>query len=321
MVYKNLYIIGNGFDIHHGIKCGFGDFKEWLKKNDIVFLKNLTQVYENAWENNWWKDFENNLAQLNISYYTYVIGNLCDPEYLNVGSLEEKTEYAYHKVKEEFSVINNSLRADFQKWLDEAYRMCNKEKKLQLLGENSIFLSFNYTKTLEDIYGIDSRQICHIHGVIDKKDSMIVGHGLGFTELNDIHERQKPRVLGDVRNPRFNLLSKLQLAVPRHIELATQKSKESILSLRKDVEGCIEKNNRFFEDILDVQRIFVYGFSFSPIDTPYLEKIIRRTSPETHWIISWFSYEDKRRIMDFVTKYNIQNITIIKGVKYLDIKI
>lgn len=128
MIYKNLYIIGNGFDLHHDIQCRFGDFMVWLKKNDICLFLNLTKVYENAWEYDWWKDFENSLAQLNVSYYANFRGNLFDPEYLNEGSIDEKTEYASHKVREEFSAIKDSLSVDLQKWLDEAYRTCNKKK-------------------------------------------------------------------------------------------------------------------------------------------------------------------------------------------------
>ena len=103
--------------------------------------------------------------------------------------------------------------------------------------------------------------------------------------------------------------------------MAALSSLELIVSLKKDVEGCIEKNQQFFNEILDVERIYVYGFSFSSIDMPYLEKIIRRTKPETHWVISWYLQDDKRRIMDFVIRYDIQNITMINGIKYLDIQV
>ena len=80
---------------------------------------------------------------------------------------------------------------------------------------------------------------------------------------------------------------RLQIVTPTHIELAASSSLESLVTLKKDVEGCIKKNQQFFNEILDVERIYVYGFSFSSIDMPYLEKIIRRTKPETHWVISW----------------------------------
>ena len=147
---------------------------------------------------------------------------------------------------------------------------------------------------------------------------MIVGHGLGIEALNDMLESLVPRI-GEVWSKKLNRMTRYKFVTPAHKELATLRSLESLMSLKKDVEGCIEKNKRFFDEILDVQRIYVYGFSFSPIDMPYLEKIIRRTKPETHWVISWYSQDDKRRIMDFVIRYDIQNITLINGIKHFDI--
>lgn len=98
------------------------------KGNDAGLFFKLTQVYNNAWEYNWWIDFENNLAQLNINYYANKKGNLYDPEYIKDGSIEEKTEYASQKVIEEFDKSKESLRQDLQKWLSEAY-----EKRENLL--------------------------------------------------------------------------------------------------------------------------------------------------------------------------------------------
>ena len=48
MKYKNLYIIGNGFDQHHNINCSYNNFMEWTKKNDNVFFLKLTHVYDDA---------------------------------------------------------------------------------------------------------------------------------------------------------------------------------------------------------------------------------------------------------------------------------
>jgi hypothetical protein len=317
MIYKNLYIIGNGFDQHHDIPCSYLNFMEWIKKNDNSLFSILNQVYDDC-DEKWWGDFENSLVKLNINSYANIRGDEYDPQNIKEGSIEEKTKYASQKVIEDFDKIKDSLKRDFQKWLLEAYEKCNIDKKIQLSGKDNIFLTFNYTKVLEDIYKIDAKQVYHIHGVIDDKDSMIVGHGLGMAELNDILESQEPRV-GEVWNKKLDLMTRLQIITPKHKELATLRSLDSILSLKKDVERCIEKNKRFFYEILDVQRIYVYGFSFSPIDMPYLEKIIRRTKPKTHWVISWYSQEDRRRLMDFVIKYDILNITMTNGIKHLDI--
>ena len=39
---------------------------------------------------NWWRDFENSLTQLNISYYANMKGNLYNLEYIKEGSIEKK---------------------------------------------------------------------------------------------------------------------------------------------------------------------------------------------------------------------------------------
>lgn len=31
---KHLYIIGNGFDLHHGINSSYKDFQEWMYENN-----------------------------------------------------------------------------------------------------------------------------------------------------------------------------------------------------------------------------------------------------------------------------------------------
>lgn len=318
MIYENLYIIGNGFDQHHGIESGFSCFMKWVEDHDDSLFTRLALVYDGSHKSEWWSDFEHNLAQLNVSVYADRKGNLYDPEYINEGSIDEKTEYASKKVIEEFSEIKDSLKHDLQRWLTEACEKFRRDKMIQLLRKQSVFLSFNYTKTLEDYYNIDSKQICHIHGSIDDGDSMLFGHGLGFAELNEIYDNLKPKVIGEVRNKKINLLTNLQIVTPKHTDLAILSSFKSVHSLKKDVDGCIRKNRQFFDEIADVQRIIVYGFSFSSIDLPYLEKIIRCTNPTTHWVVSWYSQGDKERILDFIDKYNIQNITMINEIKPVD---
>ena len=43
---KSLYIIGNGFDIHHGIKSRYSDYREWLKEYDFDLYDKLCRLYD-----------------------------------------------------------------------------------------------------------------------------------------------------------------------------------------------------------------------------------------------------------------------------------
>jgi hypothetical protein len=42
---NKLYIIGNGFDIYHGIKSSYSDFKEFIKINDIKLFRILEEFF------------------------------------------------------------------------------------------------------------------------------------------------------------------------------------------------------------------------------------------------------------------------------------
>ena len=63
MGYKKLYIIGNGFDIHHKINSAYSDFKNWLEINHKKY--NALYLIENYFyiDSEFWHDFENNLSK------------------------------------------------------------------------------------------------------------------------------------------------------------------------------------------------------------------------------------------------------------------
>ncbi|MCB8999333.1 MAG: hypothetical protein H6540_04595 [Bacteroidales bacterium] len=50
-----LYIIGNGFDIHHGIKSKYSDFKDYVEKNDKVLFDSLEKYFN---QDELWSDLK-----------------------------------------------------------------------------------------------------------------------------------------------------------------------------------------------------------------------------------------------------------------------
>lgn len=59
MSYRKLYIIGNGFDLHYGIKISSRDYFHFLNKNDESFYVPLETVSTG----DLWRDFEDALTQ------------------------------------------------------------------------------------------------------------------------------------------------------------------------------------------------------------------------------------------------------------------
>ena len=42
---KNLYIIGNGFDCHHGINSSYSAYRQWLEENEPELYERLREFY------------------------------------------------------------------------------------------------------------------------------------------------------------------------------------------------------------------------------------------------------------------------------------
>lgn len=65
MSYSDLYIIGNGFDLAHGMPTKYDDFKRWLVENDrIDVIQELQHAFPSTKGGNYllWSDFETALG-------------------------------------------------------------------------------------------------------------------------------------------------------------------------------------------------------------------------------------------------------------------
>ena len=40
---RHLYIIGNGFDLHHGINSSYRNFRDWLYENEPTVIQDIEE--------------------------------------------------------------------------------------------------------------------------------------------------------------------------------------------------------------------------------------------------------------------------------------
>ncbi|MCL2417175.1 MAG: bacteriophage abortive infection AbiH family protein [Bacteroidales bacterium] len=135
------------------------------------------------------------------------------------------------------------------------------------------FFSFNYTQTLELIYGIPENNICYIHGVSRgaknlnslNSDDLIFGHGRETFDSN----------VENVVSTAYNIT-------------------------KKPVNQCIANNKLFFDKLEGVNNIYSYGFSFGDVDMPYVSKICN-------------SIGDTSNVMWYLNDFDIKEHEIFKG--------
>lgn len=148
-------------------------------------------------------------------------------------------------------------------------------KYIKIEKENSIFLNFNYTMTLELLYKIPKEQILHIHGDAYKSEKLVFGHNT--YKGGDYYPYDGEKVADVLEH------------------------------YHKNPYEHIFKHDDFFAKIKDVEMVHVLGLSLSPVDIEYLEWICREVPYNAKWEISWYTEEDKKRIYLFVLKNKIRN--------------
>ena len=284
---KSLYVIGNGFDIHHGIPSSYSNFRTWVSRENPNAFWHFVEVFGAA-EDDWWNSFESSLGDVSELWHyvddASIICDVCDrkkhPNDLNLAADE---------VEKDVCGVAKKFKKEFQRWAVSL--PAGDSKKCIPLDENSVFLTFNYTLTLENLYGICYESILHIHGSVDDSESIIFGHGCSRKDIraclysHTCYEKGYEQIESD--EPVDDLL----------FEYAQDMAAYQVYyEFGKNVRKMIEKEHVFFESLKDVEKLRIYGFSFAEIDLPYLQEIFNYVNPATLQVeVSWFTNRDKYR--------------------------
>ena len=155
------------------------------------------------------------------------------------------------------------------------------------IKDDSVFLSFNYTNTLERVYGIPKTNIAYIHGDCSTEDNLICGH-------NDKSLLNKKPI------EESNLSYQYQEA-----EEIKQKYFETTW---KNPRVNIQKHRIFFNQLLTIENIVVIGHSFeNNIDDIYFAYVKGIVNPNCKWEISYHSVKDKENNDCFTKRLGIKD--------------
>lgn len=179
-----LIIIGNGFDIWHGLNTSYGEFQKYylLHRDEIMRrlgIKKRVFQYEDE-------------KEIAITDVELIYGNPFEPEELDDGfwttfeaSLDkldaERLNFFFGKDRKGLRKMNKSilnasriLREAFSSWI-ATITIDDKESGYQF-GDNCLFVNFNYTDTLIKRFKVKEENEYHIHGEAVDKKSIVFGH-------------------------------------------------------------------------------------------------------------------------------------------------
>lgn len=273
---KTLYIIGNGFDLHHGIKCRYADFKKYCEGQDEEMAKHLEMFHENP--EKLWSDFEAEMGNIDADKLLEW-ARLLDSEW-NTGW---KGHYRFVDEVSEGVDYLRTLTLSFRDWV-LSLKLEDVKPMLKLEKQDSLFLNFNYTKTLEEIYHIRRNQIWYIHGVAEGDfANLVVGHNLSerevwkkFSSNNELEDEARKEIM------------------------------ELVTGWRKPTEQIIARNENFFQSLDGVKEVMALGHSMASVDMPYFQEVKDNTSPDTTWGISVFDERDYQRKTEAVEELELR---------------
>ena len=293
-----LYIIGNGFDLNHGMKTSYGDYREFLLENDPY----IVQEYESSQyleADNWsaytkWTDLENNLEIISEE----CLADMAENYYPDMTS--ERTpgwDDIAIEVDNTFSFMEPFTQEYFYQWID-AIPVSDKCFRRNDIDVTASFVTFNYTKTLESIYNIPYENILHIHGSVDDFSSIQFG-----TPANDPDEI-------------YPILEKMYSS-DEFYNVVYDPAIQNILACAKRAYKNLEDNFSVLQDFLcqcgsKIDEVVIMGHSCWGIDEPYYENIFVPQLGNAKWYIYVHDNEDKENAECFVTKYKLKKAVFIE---------
>jgi len=267
---NRLFIIGNGFDLHHRIASKYSDFASYLERVDRHTFR-IAEDYVVP-EKNLWSYLEERLAEVDVDQ----IEDHAE-SYLASYSADDWSDSGHHDYEYEIEqicdAISTKLRKHFADWVRQLEIPLQAAVPVQCIDPSALFLNFNYTATLQRTYGVSDSRILHIHGsASDSTADIVLGHGWDRQE-SDLRSRftdedTDVRVAGG-----FQLIDDL------------------LAKTFKPTKKILTRNKAFFEGLSTVTEVFVLGHSLAQVDEPYFSAVLDCVHPNTHWTVSFHSNE------------------------------
>ena len=260
-----LYIIGNGFDLAHDMRTSYEDFHQWLLDNgEFSAVNRFESLYPNITNNEGrWCDVESALGSITLEEAINYDRNYqeCPDEIY----CEDSSHEAY-RCGENLKNVVDILPSLLRDWV-ASISTKDISPKFEII-KDAKFLSFNYTRTLEDAYQIKTDNILHIHETIIENRSLVVGYGDAIFEYDDY--------------------------VPDEDIIDVELIKNLLSHNRKPVGAILKetKPKEWFKGLNEIGSVIIYGHSCSKVDKPYFETVVKNVKPNAHW--TFFVHDENK---------------------------
>lgn len=337
-----LWIIGNGFDLHHELKTKYLHYKAHLCEDTNRFANDRCQIAPHKvcgrccqCELSKHKKCQvrkfNELPREKEMLSEELWCNLEEGCAIDFKKLMKRGKGTYVRTlgtQSNAPLVNNfdyilnfaeSFTGDsYYRWLRKVEDGLHRAKEefrgvyLNIDPVKDLFITFNYTSMLQVFYEVSDNHIFYIHGSIkdaSKKHKELHDNGntVKGKELHAILAFGSPDVTVKALDEAIVWYREnVEHISDEDIEILRQYGKNKIKLLNKDVSRRSEMLMGFLKDkseeLKSVDEIVVAGHSLARIDEPYFYELSKDLGRKK-WRFLCYNERDKERALDFCKKF------------------
>lgn len=278
---RTLLIIGNGFDLCHDLATKYSDYRNWLLDHD----KHVVTEFElddyatecpnrvsslgcktgsNDEHDHRWSSLEESLG---IEWDDLCYETL---EHTNPDLTEDNPGWDdfWIELQVRLEYLKKLTRDRFREWVESID--VSKVKPVLDLPDTASFITFNYTPTLEHVYGVRPDRILHIHGSVLNKDELLQ---FGSPDNN-------PKELQKMLEEKYGMDDFYGATIQQGVTVACDRCADTW----KNIEGNYDALNHFLDNLVKIDTVIIMGNSFDKVDKPYYRDVLAPRYRDAEWV-------------------------------------
>lgn len=286
-----LFICGNGFDLHHGLRTSYFDYCRFLQQIDSSLLKRITneESFSGIGQNlmnpydSFWTDVESN--------YTFAYDSmLADNKSQNYPSDAQDGDGKWSEMEidagEKVRGLSKFSKEYFIEWIGGIDVYCVLLNAGMQLNSADVYVTFNYTDTLEKIYSIPKENVLHLHGDVSNPQ-----FGNPFVNPGEIEKS-----LCEKYEQEDYFQVSIKPAINKYVNLAKDTS--------KDLNANIPNLQAFLSQ-KKIDEVIILGHSYNGVDKFYYETFFVPNYSKIPWKIYCRTIRDSMNATTFFAANNI----------------
>ena len=200
---------------------------------------------------------------------------------------------------------------DFYDWICAVEETLSGKKAKHLgLKQNDLFMTFNYTSTLQEKYRIPDKRIFNVHGRLDEVEKAKAQEDVGYRNLyedENVHSHLlfgSPGITDDRIQEAIDYYATSKNPDEEDLEAVSKHLKKLVKFLKKDtqvskMEEWIAKQDK---DLSSLEEVVVAGHSLGQYDRLYFDRLAELFA-DRKWRFLIYNKEDLIRAFEFCEQH------------------